>query len=216
MVATGCLWARRHHHAVRPAAFGDRCRRGWPTRPRATPVSACRAGRTATSRATRAAMPAGNAQRHRPAPAFLVVGVADGRIDLHRGDQVGVPGVGGEQRLVGEDVDPARQPLRGAGDAAYGGGREDFRAPVAGGAHAEVEVIGDVVAAQRLEAEVLGDPFLAAAACPAGRGSRRVPGWPNNTSCSSLWRLVSRFDSRRISSSVSSGMAWASSISTTT
>ena len=41
-------------------------------------------------------------------------------------------------------------------------------------------------------------------------------GWPKRTICSSLWRFDSRLESRRISSSVSAGMACASSMRTTT
>ena len=69
-------------------------------------------------------------------------------------------GVGREQRLVGQNVDPAGQAQGGGGNQADGAGGKYFRAPVAGDPQPEPQIFGYVLLHQGFQAEVVGDPFL--------------------------------------------------------
>jgi hypothetical protein len=73
------------------------------------------------------------------------------------GDVVGVLGEGGEQRLVGDDVDAARQPSGGAGDVADHARCEQVRAAIAGRLQAEREVLAHFLGAERCQREAVGD-----------------------------------------------------------
>src|SRR5262249_20245129 len=65
--------------------------------------------------------------------------------------------VGGKQRLVGKDVDAAREAVGCARQQARRARREDLRPPVPGGAHAEVEVLDHLGRRQRSHAEAVRD-----------------------------------------------------------
>ena len=79
-------------------------------------------------------------------------------------------GKGSQQRLVGKDVYPAGQSLRYLGNALDRLRREHARAVVAGSAHAEIEILGDILVDQRFEAEIVGDPFAQLAHVGARQG----------------------------------------------
>ncbi len=89
-----------------------------------------------------------------------VLGVVGGGGDMGGGDHVPVLAVGGEQGFVGQHVDAPGQPFGDARDVARGGGTEHRGAAVTGGVHAEVEIGGDLVRAQRAEPEMVGDAVL--------------------------------------------------------
>jgi hypothetical protein len=73
------------------------------------------------------------------------------------GDRVGCLAIGGEQRLVGEDVDAPGKAARGARDAARGARREYVGAPIAGRAHAKGEVSRHFGGGERPHAEAVRD-----------------------------------------------------------
>ncbi len=78
-------------------------------------------------------------------------------------------GKGGEQGLVGKDIDAPGKPLRSLLDQLHGGCRKYAGAVITSRTHAEVDVVGDIVAHQRLEAEVVGYPLLQLAHVGAGK-----------------------------------------------
>ena len=67
---------------------------------------------------------------------------------------------GRKQGLVGEDVDPAREPLGRAGDELDRSPVEHLGAAVACGAHAKIDVVLDVAAHQGLQRKAVGDSLL--------------------------------------------------------
>ena len=65
--------------------------------------------------------------------------------------------VGGEQRLVGKDVDATREAARGARQQRRGARREYFGTAIARGAHAKGDVLGDFGRRERPHAEAVRD-----------------------------------------------------------
>ncbi len=84
-------------------------------------------------------------------------GILFGDFDFTGVDLMRAAGIGGQQGLVGEDVDAPREALGASGDHVDGARRERVGAVVAGGTQAEVDVVADFARLERRQAEVLGD-----------------------------------------------------------
>ena len=83
--------------------------------------------------------------------------IRDRRAHVAIGNGVGVLGIGGEQRLVGEDVDAPRESARSARHHAHRARREDLGAAIAGRAHAERQVLRHLGHHERPHAERVRD-----------------------------------------------------------
>src|SRR5207249_10041220 len=90
-------------------------------------------------------------------PCSIKLGVAHGPSGFSLSDGMSAGRVRREQGLVREDVDAARETLRGACDELDRSRVEDLGATVARGAHAKVDVVLDVAAHQGLQLKALRD-----------------------------------------------------------
>ncbi len=85
------------------------------------------------------------------------IAVANRRAHMPRGDAVSRGSEGREQALVGDDVDASRQPGGGTRDQLDAARIEHVDTAVTGSAQAEAQIIADLAAGQRRQAEAVGN-----------------------------------------------------------